>query len=88
MLPISALNQYDYCPKRAWYMFVCGEFAENEHTVEGTLLHARADSGERTARGDVIQTRTVYLYSLRYGLTGIADVIEEKAGEHEGIISY
>jgi CRISPR-associated exonuclease Cas4 len=80
MLPIASLNQYDYCPKRAWYMFVCGEFAENAHTVEGSLLHTRADSAERTVRGDLIQTRTVYLYSLRYQLTGIADVVEEKAG--------
>jgi CRISPR-associated exonuclease Cas4 len=79
-IPISSLNHYDYCPKRAWYIFVTGEFVENVHTVEGTLLHARADSSERTVRGDVIQTRTVYLYSTRYGLTGIADVVEEKGG--------
>ena len=80
-IAISSLNHYDYCPKRAWYIFVTGEFVENPHTVEGTLLHERADSSERTVRGDLIQTRTVYLYSQQYGLTGIADVIEEKAGE-------
>ncbi len=80
-VPISSLNHYDYCPKRAWHIFVCGEFVENAHTVEGTLLHERADSSERTVRGELIQTRTVALYSQQYGLTGIADVIEEKGGE-------
>lgn len=80
-IPISSLNHYDYCPKRAWYIFVCGEFVDNAHTVEGTLLHTRSDSSERTVRGDLIQTRTVYLYSQKYGLSGIADVIEEKAGD-------
>ena len=80
-ISISSLNHYDYCQKRAWYIFVSGEFVENAHTVEGTLLHERSDSSERTVRGDLIQTRTVYLYSQRYGLSGIADVIEEKGGE-------
>ncbi|MCP4398321.1 MAG: CRISPR-associated protein Cas4 [bacterium] len=80
-IQLSSLNHYAYCPKRAWYIFVCGEFVENAHTVEGTLQHSRSDSSERTLRGDLIQSRTVYLYSQRHGLTGIADVIEEKAGE-------
>jgi CRISPR-associated exonuclease Cas4 len=80
-IPIASLNHYDYCPKRAWYMFVTFDFVENAHTVEGTLLHERADSSERTERNGLIQTRTVYLYSTRYGLTGIADVIEEQRGE-------
>ncbi len=62
-------------------MFVCGEFFENAHTIEGSLLHTRSDSAERTQRGDLIQTRTVYLYSHQHGLTGIADIIEEKDGE-------
>lgn len=62
-------------------MFVTFDFVENAHTVEGTLLHERADSSERTERNGLIQTRTVYLYSTRYGLTGIADVIEEQRGE-------
>lgn len=81
MIPISSLNHYAYCPKRAWHIFVCGDFVENAHTVEGTLLHERADSGERSVRGDVVQTCTVRLYSHCYGLTGIADVVEETAGE-------
>ncbi len=80
-IPVSSLNQYEYCPKSAWYMFVIGEFRENADTVEGGLLHERADSSVRTVVGGVIQTRTVYLYSRTYWLVGIADLVEEKKRE-------
>jgi len=80
-VPISALNQYAFCPRRCWYMHVAHEFFDNAHTVEGTLLHERADSREVTSRGDLLQIRSVYLYSSRYGLTGRADLIEGRSGE-------
>lgn len=78
---LSALNQYDYCPRRCYYIFVESIFVENEHTVEGTLLHSRADSGETSTRDGTLQWRSVYLYTHRLGLSGKADVIEEKGGE-------
>ena len=81
LIPISALNQYAFCPRRCWYMHVAHEFVENAHTVEESLLHERADSGEGTRRGSLFQLRSVYLYSIRYGLTGKADLIEEQPGE-------
>jgi CRISPR-associated exonuclease Cas4 len=81
LVPISALNQYAFCPRRCWYMHVAHEFLDNAHTIEGTLLHERADSGEGTRRGDLLQIRSVYLHSLQYGLTGRADLIEERSGE-------
>ena len=62
-------------------MHVAHEFMHNVHTVEGSLLHERADSGEETRRGDLLQLRRVYLYSFRYGLTGKADLIEEWPSE-------
>lgn len=81
LVPISALNQYAFCQRRCWYMHVAHEFLDNVHTIEGSLLHERADSGEATRRGDLQQIRSVYLYSLQYGLTGKADLIEEQSGE-------
>jgi CRISPR-associated exonuclease Cas4 len=62
-------------------MFVTGQFLENPDTVEGALLHERADSSVRTVIGEVIQTRTVYLYSRIYHIIGVADLIEEKDRE-------
>jgi len=81
VIPISSLNQYIFCPRRCWYMHVAHEFFENVHTIEGTLLHVRSDSGEGTRRRDLVQFRSVYLHSTRYGLTGRADLIEERPGE-------
>jgi CRISPR-associated exonuclease Cas4 len=78
---LSALNQYDYCPRRCYYIFVENTFLDNEHTVEGSLQHVRANSGETSARDDALQLRSVYLYSHKLGISGKADVIEERAGE-------
>jgi len=78
---LSALNQYDYCPRRCYYIFLENIFTENEHTVEGTLLHQRVDSGEHSARDGTIQTRSVYLYARQLGVCGKADVIEERNDE-------
>src|SRR4029078_10367445 len=78
---LSALNQYDYCPRRCYYIFVENIFVENEHTVEGTLLHQRVDAGERSIRDGAVQTRSVYLYARILGVCGKADVIEERSGE-------
>jgi CRISPR-associated exonuclease Cas4 len=78
---LSALNQYDYCPRRCYYIFVENVFLDNEHTVEGTLQHARANSGETSIRDDTLQLRSVYLYARQLGVCGKADVIEERAGE-------
>lgn len=77
---ISALNQYEYCPRRCYYLFVENTFLDNEHTVEGTLQHARADSNETSTRDGTLQLRGVHLYSRTYGITGKADVVEEKEG--------
>src|SRR5262245_25275544 len=73
---LSALNQYDYCPRRCYYIFVENVFTENEHTVEGSLQHSRANSGETSTREGTLQLRSVYLFSQTLGICGKADVIE------------
>ena len=57
------------------------ESIDNAPLVEGRLLHERVDSAEHTLRRDLAQGRTVPLYSERYGLIGITDLIEEKNGD-------
>ncbi len=80
-IPISALNHFDYCPRRWWWIYVAGEFMDNPYTVEGGLLHERVHQPIRTKRGELLQLRRVYVYSQRYGLSGFADLVEEKEGE-------
>lgn len=80
-IPISALNHFDYCPRRWWWIHIAGEFVENPYTIEGELLHERVHQTIRTRRGQLLQLRRVYVYSHRYHLIGIADLVEEKVGE-------
>lgn len=78
---ISALNHYDYCPRRCWWIYVAGEFSDNRYTIEGDLLHERVHQTIRSKRGQLLQLRRLYIYSQHYGLSGFADLVEERAGE-------
>ncbi|MFN0120857.1 MAG: CRISPR-associated protein Cas4 [Blastocatellia bacterium] len=73
---ISALNQYVFCPRRCALMHTEGIWADNEHTVLGTLAHQRADEpGYETGAGVTIW-RALPLASERLGLSGRADIVE------------
>jgi CRISPR-associated exonuclease Cas4 len=81
LVSISALNQYVFCPRRCALMHVEGIWADNEHTVVGSLLHDRADEpGYETDEG-VTLLRALPLYSERYKLAGKADIVELREGE-------
>lgn len=77
-LPLSMLNQLEYCPRRFWLMFVCGEMDVNAPVLEGTQQHARAHSGGKTTEDEVEVRRRVSLGSERLRLVGVADVIEQR----------
>jgi len=79
-LPISMLNQLEYCPRRFWYMFVLGEMEVNAPVLEGVLRHQRVHrSGQETEEGTT-RRRRVYVHSERLRLAGFIDVLEEEAG--------
>ncbi len=81
-VPISALNQMLFCPRRCALMHVEGIWVENEHTVMGTLLHDNVDRrGYETACG-VTLLRALPLRSDRYGLSGRADIVEIHDGTY------
>ena len=42
-IPLSALNQYAYCPRRCYLIHAEVEFIENIHTVSGTREHLAHD---------------------------------------------
>jgi CRISPR-associated exonuclease Cas4 len=62
-------------------MFVSHEFEDNVHTLEGSFGHERVHGGGETHRVELSQFRRVYVYSEKYGIAGIADLVEEKGGE-------
>jgi len=80
IVPISALNHFCYCPRRCWLIFVAGEFEDNEYTVEGSLGHQKVHAGQIERHSERTQFHHIYLYSVNFGLSGYADIIEVKEG--------
>ncbi len=80
-LSISYLNALEYCPRRFYYECALSEFIENAHVVEGTLRHARSDSGRTTSEDGITTLRRVWVWSDRLRLSGFADVVEENDGQ-------
>ncbi len=76
-LPISYINQYAYCPRRFWYMYVYGEMVANVHVLRGQLNHERVHQAGREGLGEAgVALHRLYVYSRRLGLTGYCDRVE------------
>ncbi len=43
LIPARMLNEFVYCPRLAYMMWVQGEFAHNAYTVDGKIQHRRVD---------------------------------------------
>jgi len=74
--PISALNQYLYCPRRCALIHIEQLWDENLFTAEGRIMHDKVDTTNRESRGNVRIEYAVPIRSLRLGLIGKADVVE------------
>jgi CRISPR-associated exonuclease Cas4 len=76
-VPISAHNQYAYCPRRCALIHVEQTFDDNVYTMRGRNLHERTDQQEESGWEDGIRVeRALPLWSRRLGLIGKADVVE------------
>jgi CRISPR-associated exonuclease Cas4 len=92
LLQISGLQHASFCERRWGLVHLENIWAENVFTVEGKILHERADTPETEVRGNLRIARGLRLRSLRLGLTGKADVVEfhrlleadEKPAEPDG----
>lgn len=78
-LPISMLNQLEYCERRFYLMHVLGEMEINAHVLEGTCRHRQAHQGCVSREGETITHRRVYVWSDEWMVAGYADLVEEKA---------
>ena len=85
IVPIASLNQYVYCPRSCYYIYVSGEFMDNEHTVEGTYLHERVHTESERQQGEILKLRSHMIYSARYSIMGRADLIEFKNNEYQPV---
>ena len=84
-IPVRALNQVTYCPRLYYLQYVDAVVPVNEHVEAGLFDHRRVDSADlakkpRAERG-ATTTRGVALSSETLGISGVLDVVEEKAGE-------
>lgn len=76
-LPISMLNQLEYCRRRFYLMHVLGEMEVNAHVLEGMFRHAQAHAGGVSREGERLTHRRVYVWSDDLRISGFADVVEE-----------
>ena len=80
-LPLSLLNDFLYCPRRAALKAVEGWRGTNVHTVRGDIVHEHADlAGYEVAKG-VTVLRALPVWSERLGLSGKCDVVETRSLE-------
>lgn len=75
-VPISALQHFAFCPRQCALIHIERAWEENLLTAQGRVLHDRAHEGGAESRRDVRIARALPLQSDRYGLHGVADVVE------------
>lgn len=88
LLPLSALQHFLYCPRQCALIHVEKVWVENKFTVEGRILHQRADAGKPDRRAGIAEDRAVPLRSNILGVYGVADVIEMRPDRHGNNIPY
>ena len=87
MIPLSALNQFLFCPRRAALIHVEGIFKDNQHTLRGDIVHEHADlAGYEVAKG-VTLLRALPVWSERLGLNGKCDIVEVEGASPSNVRS-
>lgn len=77
MLPLSSIQHFLFCRRQWALIHIECQWQENVLTVEGNLLHNRADDPYFTEkRKGVIVARSVPVASPSLGLAGLCDVVE------------
>ncbi len=75
-IPISALNQSAYCPRRCFLIYAESEFTDNIHTQTGTEEHERVDTLLHEIKANVRIEFALPVWSEKLNLTGRCDVVE------------
>ena len=76
LVPLSALNAFLECDRRAALRHLDLIYVHNEHTLKGDLLHKRADRPGFEKRKGVRTERALWIVSKRLRLYGRADLVE------------
>jgi len=88
VIPLDAVHQYAYCPRRAFLMHHDGRWADNVYTEDGRMVHRRVDEEDETLPdppkdGDDPPriSRSVSLGSETLGISAKLDLVESGAEE-------
>lgn len=92
LIPLRMVNEYVYCPRLAYLMWVQAEWADSADTVEGRVRHKGVDAGagklpEVPEDGERIHARSVSLSSLKLGIVAKLDLVEGE-GTHVTPVDY
>jgi CRISPR-associated exonuclease Cas4 len=75
-LPLSLVNDFLYCSRRAALKIVEGWRSANVHTARGDIVHEHSDlAGYEVVKG-VTLLRALPVWSERLGLNGKCDIVE------------
>ena len=76
-LMLSGIQHFAYCRRQWALIHIEQQWAENERTVAGDIMHRRAHDAQQTElRGDKLTMRGVRIRSDAMNITGICDVVE------------
>lgn len=75
-LPLSGIQHFAFCRRQWALIHIENQWAENERTVDGIIMHEKAHSGDAESRGDVVIMRALRVFSATLGLSGECDVVE------------
>lgn len=78
VLPLSLLNDFLYCERRAALKLLEGSRSANQHTNRGDIVHEHVDlAGYEVVKG-VTLLRALPVWSERLGLNGRCDIVEQR----------
>lgn len=83
MVMISALQHFLFCPRQCALIHLEQQWQENYLTASGNLMHERVDRRESSTRHNLHYATGLRIFSRKYGLVGIADMVEFQQVETE-----
>lgn len=76
-LMLSGIQHFQFCKRQWGLIHIEQQWAENEATAHGQILHQKADNPYiKERRKDLLISRAMHVSSKELGLYGILDVVE------------
>ena len=76
LVPISSLQHYLFCPRQCALIHLENIWQDNILTAEGTLMHQHVHEEGVETRKNVIRATSLKIQSTKFGIYGIADMVE------------